>query len=51
MFHVLVKLARYTPIITGAMFLRCFPVAPKPTTVKIPQMVGPFSSPPTASTK
>ena len=40
-----------SPIITGAMFLRCFPVAPKPTMVKIPQMVGPFSSPPTASTK
>lgn len=32
----------------GAIFLRCFPVEQKPTMVKIPPMVGPFRSPPTA---
>ena len=46
-----VRLARHTPVIIGKMFLRCFPVALKPTIVNIPPIVGPFKSLPTASTK
>mgnify|MGYP007132860308 CR=1 FL=1 len=39
-FHFLVKLARYTPNITGAIFRICFPVELKPTIVRIPQIVA-----------
>ena len=35
----------------GAMLRRCFPVELKPTMVRMPPMVGPFKSPPTAITK
>ena len=33
----------HTPNMIGAMLRRCFPVAEKPTIVKIPPSVGPLS--------
>ena len=50
MCHSLVRLAANTPNMMGKILRICFPVALKPTMVKMPPMVGPFKSPFTAAT-
>ncbi len=40
-----------TPKRIGKTFFTCFPKAPKPTTVNIPPITGPFNSPLTINTK
>ena len=50
MLQLFASLAMSTPAMTGRIFLKCLPVALKPTTVKIPPMVGPFKSAPTMTT-
>ena len=48
--HNFIRLAIYTPNMMGNIFLICFPFAENPTIVKIEPIIGPFKSPPTAST-